>query len=168
MMGGANKNDDTMPMSMPGPTKVDPAAKKPGVIRIGVLSPANKTAESVNVGGLQAFLATKLNSGNYEGVAIANEAEANARNCDYILSTDITKMKQSGASKFGGILGAVTNTDTSGLRNFDSQVDYRLTSLKSGQQVLASKAAAKFKGLPDPAVENVLAMEATAVLAAAK
>jgi hypothetical protein len=161
MQAGQGQVDE---LEMPKPAKV----KRPGVIRIGVLLPANKTAESVSASGLQRFLAGRLTTGNYEGVAVSGEAEARAAGCDFMVSTDISKMKQSTASKIGGIFGKVTSTDTSGARNFDAQVDYRLVSLKSGQQVLQNKAAAKFDGSADRAAENVMSMEAMAILAGAK
>jgi hypothetical protein len=151
-------------LEMPKPAKV----KRPGVIRIGILPPTNKTAESVSAGDLQRFLAGRLTTGNYEGIAVSGEADARAAGCDYLVSSDISKMKQSTASKIGGIFGKVTSTDTSGSRNFDAQVDYRLVSLKSGQQVLQNRAAAKFDGTADRAAENVMKMEASAILAGAK
>jgi hypothetical protein len=154
-------------MESPRPMK-GPAAKKPGVTRIGVLLPTNKTAESLSITNLQLFLASKLSSGKYEGFPVASEAEARAAGCDMIVSTEVSKLKQSTASKIGGLFGKVTSTDTSGAQNFDTQVDYKLVSLVSGQPVLQNKAAAKFNGSADAAVENALKMEATAVIAAAK
>jgi hypothetical protein len=154
-------------MDAPTPVK-GPPAKRPGVIRIGVLVPTNKTTENVSLSNMQLFLASKLSSGKYEGYPVNSEADARAAGCDYIVATEISKMKQSTASKIGGLFGKVTSTDTSGAQNFDTQVDYRLTSLSSGQQVLQNKAAAKFNGAADAAVENVLKMEAAAVMAGAK
>jgi len=145
-----------------------PSAKRPGVIRIGVLPPANRSSEAVSVAGLQSFLARNLTSGNYEGLAVSSESEAKAAGCDYVVTSDLSKLKESTASKFGGILGKVTSTDTSASRRFDVQVDYKLVSLKTGQPVVQNKAAAKFDGTADAAAEKVLSMEAAAVLAGAK
>jgi len=145
-----------------------PSAKRPGVIRIGVLPPANRSSEAVSVAGLQSFLARNLTSGNYEGLAVSSDSEAQAAGCDYVVTSDLSKLKESTASKFGGILGKVTSTDTSASRRFDVQVDYKLVSLKTGQPVVQNKAAAKFDGTADAAAEKVLSMEAAAVLAGAK
>jgi hypothetical protein len=145
-----------------------PSAKRPGVIRIGVLPPTNRSSESLSVSGLQSYLAGKLTSGKYEGMAVGSESEAKAAGCDYVVTSDLSKLKESNASKFGGILGKVTSTDTSGSRHFDVQVDYKLMSLASNQQVLQSKASAKFDGSADAAAQNVLSLEAAAVLAGAK
>jgi hypothetical protein len=160
--------DDPDQMETPRPARANPAAKRPGVIRIGVLQPSNRTIETVSTVNLQTYLAGRLTSGKYEGVTVNSEAEARAIGCDYIVSSDISKMKQSTASKIGGLFGKVTSTDTSGSKSFDAQVDYKVASLQSGQQVLQSKAAAKFTGSADNAVENVLSIEATSIIAAAK
>jgi hypothetical protein len=145
-----------------------PSAKRPGVIRIGVLPPTNRSSESLSVSGLQSYLAGKLTSGKYEGMAVGSESEAKAAGCDYVVTSDLSKLKESNASKFGGILGKVTSTDTSGSRHFDVQVDYKLMSLASNQQVMQSKASTKFDGSADAAAQNVLSLEAAAVLAGAK
>lgn len=166
MMRGGNENITDENPSVTTPK--NPSAKRPGVIRIGVLPPTNRSSESVSLGGLQRFLAAKLTSGNHEGVAVSNESEASAAGCDYVVTSDVSKLKESAASKFGGILGKVTSTDTSGSRHFDVQVDYKLVSLKTGQPVVQNKATAKFDGTADAAAEKVFALEASAVLAGAK
>ena len=164
MAGGQNVDDEATP-SRP---RSGPAAKQPGVIRIGVLPPTNRSSENVSIGGLQSFLAGRLTSGKYEGLAVSSESEAKAAGCDYVVTSDLSKLKQSTASKIGGMFGKVTSTDTSGSLHFDTQVEFKLVSLKTGQQVLQNKAAAKFDGSADAAAQNVLSMEASAVMAGAK
>jgi hypothetical protein len=162
-MGRDRQND--VDETVPSRQRSDPMAKRPGVIRIGVLPPTNRSSENVSIRDLQSFLAGRLSTGKYEGLAMANESAARAAGCDYVVTSDVSKLKESAASKFGGILGKVTSTDTSGSRHFDTQVDFKLVSLTTGQQVLQNKASAKFDGSADAAVQNVLAMEASAVLA---
>ncbi len=145
-----------------------PGAKKAGVKRIGVLVPANRTSEIVSTTNLQTYLIRQLTVGNVEAVAVNSEADAKALNCDYILSSDISKLKQSTGSKIGALFGKVTNSDTSASQRYDAQVDFKLVLLSSGQSVLQSKAASKTDGNADHSAEFVLAQEASAVLAAAK
>jgi hypothetical protein len=142
--------------------------KKPGMIRIGVYAPTNKTSENVSNASLQYFLVQKLTSGNVEAIGIVSEADARAADCDYVLSSEISKLKQSTGSKIGGIFGKVTNTDTSSTRDFDTQVDFKLVSLSDGKTVAQNKATNKFKGEADKAVESVLIMEAQQVISAIK
>ncbi len=167
--GGGDDEDMSMPSQTPSSYKVPvPGTKRPGVKRIGVMVPSNRTNESVSTTNLQSFLIQKLMVGNVEAVAVSSEADAKAANCDYILLSEISKLKQSAASKIGGLFGKVTNTDTSGAQTFDTQVDFKLTSMANNQSVLQSKATAKIAGNADTAVQGVLTQEASAVLAAAK
>jgi hypothetical protein len=142
--------------------------KRPGVIRIGVLTPTNRSTENISTTSLQSYLAQKLTVGNTEGITVGSEDEARSAGCDFVLSSDFSKFKQSTASKIGGLFGKVTNTDSSASRNYDAQVDFKLVSLKTGQPVLQNKAAAKAEGDANHVAEGVLAQEAMAVLAAAK
>jgi len=140
--------------------------KRAGMVRVGVLVPTNR-GDSVSTTNLQAYLVEQLTSGNVEAVSVGSEADAKAAGCDYILSSDISKLKQSTAGKVGGIFGKVTSIPTGG-GSYDAQVDFKLTSLKSGQSVLQSKASGKTETDASRAAESILAQEATAVLGAAK
>lgn len=174
MRGGQSGSDDEeKPNSNPAKMKMDsmpqngmPSSKRAGVIRIGVLAPTNRGGESISTTNMQTYLAQRLTSGNVEGVAVTSEADARSSGCDYILTSDFSKLKQSTAGKIGGIFGKVTNAAVGG--NYDAQVDFKLVSLKSGQTTLQNKAAAKSESDVDHAAQGVLAMEATSVLAVAK
>jgi hypothetical protein len=142
--------------------------KNPGMIRIGVYAPTNRSEENVSTSNLQAFLIRKLTSGNVEAVSIASEQDARSLNCDYVVTSDFSKLKQSTASKIGGVFGRVTNTDTSSSRNYEAQVDFKVISLKDGRTVSQSKANTKGESGADRAAENVLSQEAVIVLSVAK
>jgi len=132
-------------------------------IKIAVLMPTNR-GESVSTSGLQSYLVERLSGDNVMGIAVGSEAEARAAGATYILSSDISKLKQ---SKVGGLFGKVAGVST-GAANYDAQVDYKLVKLSDGSTVLSSKAAAKSESEAQRAAEGILAQEATAVLAAAK
>jgi hypothetical protein len=145
------------------PVSVD-KPKAAGVTRIGVYLPVNKTNESVSLPDLQNFLVGKLSDGKVEAVGVINETEARMMSCDYVLTSDLSKMKLSTGGKIGGIFGKVTNTDTSGMKDYEAQIDFKLVSLADGKTVAQSKATNKFKGDADKAAESVLALEARQVL----
>jgi hypothetical protein len=175
MARGQNSGDDEKPrpstqktITNTGSQNSGSQAKRPGTVRIGVLPPTNRSGEDVSTTNLQSFLIGKLSEGRVEAISVGSEADARAAGCDYLLSSDFSKLKQSTSSKIGGILGKVTNTDTSAARNYDAQVDFKLISLSTGQQVIQSKAAAKTESNVDRAAEGVLAIEANAVLGVAK
>jgi hypothetical protein len=139
-------------------------AKRPGIKRIGVMLPVNKTSESISHTEMQSYLVAQLTSGSVEGVAVSSEAEARAADCDLILSLDVAKLKQSAASKVGGLFGKVTGADTSAAQSYEAQVDYKLTSIADGRSVLQSKASKKTSGDADEAVRAVLQMTASSAL----
>jgi hypothetical protein len=143
-----------------------PSKKKPGIIRIGVLMPTTRNADPVSTSALQSYLASQLDHGKVEGIAVGNEVEARAAVCDYLLTTDISKLKQSAAGKIGGMFGGVTGVPTAG--KYDAQVDYALVSLVDGKKTLQSRSANKTETEANRAAESVLTMEAMAVIAAAK
>lgn len=171
MMRGAMKDsEDKSKIATPssGNIPATPAAKRPGSIRIGVLAPTNRGGENISITNMQTFLVGKLTGGNVDAVAVASEADARAASCDYILSSDLSKLKQTTASKIGGLFGKVTSTDTSASRTYEAQVEFQLTKLADGKSVLKNKASSKTESNADRAAESVFAMEAAAVLSVAK
>lgn len=174
MMRG-NDADDTPkntktkmpPMSAPPPVAA-PAAKRPGVIRIGVFAPTVKPEVSVPTADLRAMLIRNLTTGAVEAVPIESEADARAAECDYIVSTDFTKLKKATASKFLGVMGDVTGQDTSSSEFFEGETSFKLVALGTGKPVLQNKAAGKKAASMTLAAEGALAKEAAAVLGAAK
>jgi hypothetical protein len=129
-------------------------SKKPGTIRIGILMPSNKTSESVSPDNLQSYLISKLTGGNVEAVALSSESAAKSLECDYVLSTDVTRLKQSAAGKVGGMFGKVTGTDTSGIQKFEAQIDYRLTTA-DGAGAAQNKAVQKADGAEAAAMKAI-------------
>jgi hypothetical protein len=140
--------------------------KRPGMVRIGVLMPTNRNGDPVSTSGLQSYLASELRQGKVEGLVVSSESEARAAGCDYLLTSDISKLKQSTAGKVGGIFGKVTGVPTAGV--YDAQVEFTLVSLADGRNVLKTKLTNKAETDATRAAEAVLSSEAQAVLAAAK
>ena len=144
-----------------------PKAKKAGTIRIGVYAPTNKAGENISTTNMQSFLVQKLTGGNVEAVAVNSESDAKSADCDYVLTSDFSKLKQSAAGKIGGMFGKVTGTDTSSVNKFDAQVDFKLVGLTNGKTV-QNKAANKTESDLDKAAESVLSLEAQQILSAIK
>lgn len=168
MRGSMNDEDKSRVKTSTSNIPATPAAKRPGSIRIGVLAPTNRGSENISITNMQAFLVSKLTGGNIDAVAVASDADARAASCDYILSSDFSKLKQSTASKIGGLFGKVTNTDTSASRTYEAQVDFQLTKLADGKSVLKNKASSKTENNADSAAQSVLSSEATVVLGVIK
>jgi len=171
MAGGQGSTDmDASPAKL-GTPPVAPddkggLGKKPGTIRIGVLVPTVRNGDPISTPELQSYLVTQLTKGKTDAIAVTSEAQARAAGCDYLLTSDFTKLKQSTAGKIGGMFGGMTGAPTAG--KFDAQLDYSLVSLADGKSVVKAKAATKTETEVNQAAQSTLAIEAQAVLAAAK
>ena len=128
--------------------------------KIGVLVPNNR-GDSVSTAELQSALVRGLTGGNLMAVPVSSEAEARAKNLDYVLATDITKLKQSTAGKIGGLFGKVAGTPTSGA--FDAQLEYRVTRLSDGKVTLKGNWSSKAKTEVNDAANELMDKEASMV-----
>lgn len=89
------------------------APKKPGIVRIGVLEPVNKSARALNTHGLREALVSKFKA-PYEALPLAGssaadiDADAARLQCDYILLAELNEVKSSKPGKIGGLLKAAS------------------------------------------------------------
>lgn len=113
------------------------APKKPGVIRIGVLEPINKTTRTLSTSSLRQELATKFRKAPYEAIPVAGssasaiEEEAARLQCDYLMLAEIVEAKTSKPSKLGGVMkmaGGAPATDS-----HDVKLDYKLFAVGATQ-----------------------------------
>ncbi len=145
-------------------------SKQPGMIRVGVAAINNRAGGSVSLGSLRERLVGSISDSSVEAVALdavdptAADAEAKAKECDFVLYTDLSALKQS-AGKIGGMFGRATGIG--GLDKYDSRVDFRLVPTGGSAPTLESNATAKEEGA-DASVGAALEREAKAVVAAAK
>jgi hypothetical protein len=87
--------------------------------------------------------------------------EAKAKQCDFILLTDLATLKM---NKLGGMFGAVTGT---GMPKTEAKVEYKLFAVGESAPRLSANASAKVEG-DDASAGSAIDMEAKAVLAEAK
>ena len=165
--GGSSQGSGRMGSAMGAPAS--PGAKQPGAIRVGVVRVVNKTTQSVDAGNLRGALVASLSEGGVEAIPLdetvpdAAQAEAKQKECDYVLFTDVSGLKQSAASKLGGMLGRATGA-TSGSERYEARLDYTLVPVAGGAPAQAN-AAAKEEGGADVSLNAALRKEAQAVLA---
>jgi hypothetical protein len=142
-------------------------AKKPGVVRVGVMTVSNSSGKELSTGSYQTMLVSQINGSSLEAVAVGSEAEAKRMNCDYILTTEIKSLKQSAASKVGGMFGKVTGTST-GQPKVEATVGYNLMPLgTNGTTMQMQSTTAKIEG-EDNSIMTALGNEAQAVMKALK
>ncbi len=147
--------------------------KRPGTIRIGVAAINNRAGGEVSsLDDLRAHLVGQISGEGVEAVPLdasqqmAAEAEAKQKDCDLLLMTDLSALKQSAAGKIGGMFGRAAGVPTGGAEKFESRVDFHLYAVGGASQ-LDSNATAKEDGA-EASVSSALDREARAVVAAAR
>jgi hypothetical protein len=168
--GGSNppESGGMSAMSSGGMTST-PTAKQPGAIRVGVVRIGNKTTQSVDAGTLRALLISAITESGVEAIPLtetapdAAQAEAKQKDCDYVLFTDVSGLKQSTANKIGGFMGRAAGVGSAPDR-FEAKLDYTLTPVAGGAPT-QSNATAKEDGGADASVNSALKKEAQSVVA---
>ena len=105
-------------------------AKKPGVIRIGLIT----TAET-----LRSSFANHLNRPGIEVVTLQAMEEARKNQCDYILSASMTVKKVTGGSMFGRAIGDIASR----IAKDEVTLEYKLDHLETAKTAVANKDKAK-------------------------
>lgn len=125
--------------------------KAPGVIRVGVVQINNKTDRTVSAASLRERLISEIQGSGLEAVGLnamtvtEADVEARAKECDFILYTDIALLKTSAAKKLGGMLGRATGVG-GGVDKTEAKIEYRLFAIGETAARLQSAAAAKEEG----------------------
>lgn len=139
-------------MDMGVKTKDPNEPKKAGVLRIGVYEP--KSEEQMQSSSLQNHLVVSLTSNGVEAIAVSSEEDARKYNCDLLLTTEFTKVKQ--ASKVGSLLKAIKNTDPNAASSFNIDVNLTLSNLSDGSTKLKEQVSGKYDGKADEAAMKAL------------
>ena len=137
--------------------------------RVGVFDFNNKTKTSVSTDSLRDQLVASLASKGVDAIALnassPSEAvvEAQAKQCTYILYTDIATLKApSTGKKIGGLLGRATGVGSSDSGKAEVRLDYRLVATGSSSPTAQSSATAKLE-TQDATVNEAIQTEAQAV-----
>ena len=134
--------------------------KKSGIIRIGVYEPTG--GDQLPASELQQYMAGQLKSSTVESIIISSAEDAKKFNCDYTLNTEFTRVKQ--ASKVGGLLKAIKNTDPNAASNFNIDATLTLIKVSDGSTKLQPKVSGKYEGKADDAAKKALEDGSTLVL----
>ncbi len=148
------------PGKAPGPA----AMKSSGKLRIGVVGFVNKTQTSVPMESSRQRLIDEIIAMDVDAVALDQEApdeivaEAREKKCDFILYTDVTKLKQ-GGGKLGGVFGKVTG-GAGGMGKYEVAVNFRLFAIDDEGALLSSTATTKGEGEASDVLSLVMTDEA--------
>jgi hypothetical protein len=126
--------------------------KAPGSIRIGVVQISNKTDHPVSTESLRSRLLSEIQSSGVDAISLnagspaEAEVEAKAKQCDFILFTDIASLKVSTAKKLGGMFGRATGVGSGGIDKTEAKVEFKLLAVNESSPRLQSTASAKEEG----------------------
>ncbi len=129
-----------------------PSRKAPGVIRVGVVQINNRSGRPVATDALRGRLVNEVDGQGVEAVPLnaispsEAETEAKAKQCDFILYTDITALKISAAKKLGGMFGKATGIGSGGVDKTEAKVEFKLFAVGEPSARLQSAATAKEEG----------------------
>jgi hypothetical protein len=145
--------------------------KSQGTLRVGVVTLNNKSGRAVSIDSLREELVNEIKSSAIDAIplnAISRaeaEVEAKAKECDFILYTDISALKSSSAKKLGGVFGRVTGVE--GLGKTEARVDFELYAVGESSARLRSSATAKEEG-DEASARTAITAEAKMVVTAVR
>ena len=149
MMENAINNEN-----QPQPANISKEIKLPGIIRIGVYSPAGN--DEIQTSDVQEHIIRYITAGDVEAIAVSNEEDAKRYKCDYTLITTYSNIKS--ATKVTNVLKAIRKTDPNALNTYTIQGNLQLTSLKDGtvkdQQTMDGKYDGKISDAAGKAVSE--------------
>lgn len=125
---------------------VAPEAKKPGSVLVGVVQINNRSGRDVSAELLRQRLIGQLQAANVEAVALnalsqmEAQAEAKAKQCDFILFTDLASLKTSKLGMFGSVTGV------GGAAKTEAKVEFKLFAVGESAPKLQSTTSAKEEG----------------------
>jgi hypothetical protein len=123
------------------------SARKPGSVLIGVVQINNKAGRPISQDALRQRLVGQIEGAGLDAVALnassqmEAEVEAKAKQCDFILYTDIAALK---VNKLGGMFGRVTGVEGAG--KTEAKLEFKLFAVGETTPRLQSSASAKEEG----------------------
>ncbi|HEV2883958.1 MAG TPA: hypothetical protein VGW36_03815 [Pyrinomonadaceae bacterium] len=143
-------------------------AKAPGTIRVGVIEINNRSGKQVSTESLRQRLINDIEGNGIDAVPLnassltEAQAEASAKQCDFILFTDIGALKTSAAKKIGGLFGRAAGVG--GIDKTEAKLEFKLYAVGETSPRLQSAATAKEEG-DEASAGTAIAQEAKMVSA---
>jgi hypothetical protein len=106
--------------------------KDPGVIRIGVATPTNKTGKDLPDLQLLGSVLGGFTNKPFEGVMVSGatpaelDRDAAGKACDFVLVSDIAEVKSSKPNRVGGFLKKVSGDVSGPAEIHEARIDYKL------------------------------------------
>jgi hypothetical protein len=111
----------------------------------------------VNQDELRGYISEKLSAAGFNGFPVNSQGELATGNFANVIAVELKKVKESGASKVGGLFGKVTgNDDAAKLGESEAEIVVTIYGKDGKTAVASSPASAKVKGKGNDAVKAAL------------
>ena len=140
-------NPTTSSRAVPSMSATGAPVKKPGTLLIGVVQFNNKTNRQVSSFELRQRLINQLEANGASAIALnassqmEADVEAKAKQCDFVLYTDVATLK---VNKLGGMFGSIAGVG--GVAKAEAKLEFRLFAVGETTPRLRSTASAKEEG----------------------
>jgi hypothetical protein len=114
-------------------------------------------ASKVNQDELRGYIAQKLSAAGFNGFPVNSQGELATGNFANVIGIELKKVKESGASKIGGLFGKVTGSeDAAKLGESEAEIVVTIYGKDGKTAVVSSPASAKVKGKGNDAVKAAI------------
>lgn len=150
-------NNKRGPIDTSAKTVYNDGTKIKGKVKTIAIDFFSGSSSKLDQGQLRSYISSKVTGAGMSGFAINSQSELAGGTFENVIGVEIKKLKESGASKIGGLFGKVTGSDDSA-KIGSSQADIVVTIYgKDGKTVVASSpATADVKGNSNDAVRAAI------------
>lgn len=150
-------------------TGVEPGGTRPKNLKTIAIDFFSGNAQKIDQNELRTYISGKVNAAGMSGFPINSQSELAGGTFEYVIGVEIKKVKESGASKIGGLFGKVTGSDSaSQLGNSQAEIVVNIFG-KDGKTVIASSPAnVDVKGKANDAVRAAIDQVINSLLAKIK
>lgn len=147
-----------------------PAATAPGkAMKTVAIDFFSGSSSKLDQNDLRSFISSKLSASGISGYVITSQADLQTGNFANVISVDIGKAKESGASKIGGLFGKVTGTaDAAKAGSSEAEITITVYAQDRKTVVATIPATEKVKGSANDAVRAALEKAMPGVIAKLK
>lgn len=150
-------NNKRGPVDTSARTVYNDGTKTKGKVKTIAIDFFSGSSSKLDQGQLRSYISSKVTGAGMSGFAINSQSELAGGTFENVIGVEIKKIKESGASKIGGLFGKVTGSDDSAkLGNSQAEIVVTIYG-KDGKTVVASSpAAAEVKGNGNDAVKAAI------------
>lgn len=167
---------DSLSELVKGLTNIDTSAKtvfgdsdKPAAVKTIAIDYFSGNASKLNQDEIRGYISQQVSSAGFSGRPVSSSTEISGGGFANVIGVEIKKVKESGASKVGGLFGKVTgNSDVAKIGSSSADVVVTIYGTDGKTVVASSPANAEVKGTASDAVKAAIDQVLSGLLAKLK